>query len=55
MNVVTQLLARNDLAEKLDQSHMQEVFKYLIDLVGKNVTEMDSLTVSFFAIVESKR
>ncbi|GAU88108.1 hypothetical protein RvY_00864 [Ramazzottius varieornatus] len=55
MNVVTQLLARNDLPEKLDQSHMQEVFKYLIDLVGKNVTEMDSLTVSFFAIVESKR
>ena len=55
MNVITQLSARNDLPEKLDQTHMQDIFKYLIDLVGKNVTEMDSLTVSCFAIIEAKR
>ena len=54
-NIVSQILAREDLHERTDPARMQAVLRYLIELIGKNATDIDSLVKVFFTALESNR
>ncbi|OQV13474.1 putative Condensin complex subunit 1 [Hypsibius exemplaris] len=55
MNIVSQMLNRDDLHKKLDAEKMQAVMRYLIELIGKNATQIDALVNFFFKALDTSQ
>ncbi|XP_055334720.1 condensin complex subunit 1-like [Paramacrobiotus metropolitanus] len=55
MGMIPELINRADLYTKLDQSHVEELLKYLIGLAGKTPTDMETLADAFLEILTASR